>query len=433
MDLFQKMQGDFGLTLSEQLRPKSLGDLKGQKKILSEKAQLRQMIEKGQIPNLILWGPPGTGKTSFAKALSEKTSAHFVELNAIEAGAKALREAGVAGAERRVVNQQKTLLFVDEIHRLNKGQQDVLLPFIEKGDLILIGATTENPSYELNKALLSRCRLVVFEKLSLQDLEEIFDRASEITGTNFRAALSAEAFQALLEISDGDARRLINSLELLRQVKTAHPLTREQLTETLQAPGLSYDKNSEMHYDLVSALIKSVRGSDPDAALYYMIRMLEGGEDPVFICRRLIILASEDIGNADPRALTLAVSCLAAVETIGLPEATIPLSQTIIYLATCPKSNKAYMAMKAAQDFVRKTRSLPVPLKLRSSKTELSKTIGYGKEYIYPHEQPRAWVDENYWPEEITPQTFYQPSTRGFEKNITEYQNWLKKKNSETK
>lgn len=433
MDLFQKMQGDFGLTLSEQLRPKSFSELKGQKKILSEKAQLRQMIEKGQIPNLILWGPPGTGKTSFAKALSEKTSAHFVEMNAIEAGAKALREAGIAGAERRVANQQKTLLFVDEIHRLNKGQQDVLLPFIEKGDLILIGATTENPSYELNKALLSRCRLVVFEKLSFQDLEEIFDRASEITGKNFRQILSEEAFKALLELADGDARRLINSLEILLQTNATQPLTREQLSETLQAPGLSYDKSSEMHYDLVSALIKSVRGSDPDAALYYMIRMLEGGEDPVFICRRLIILASEDIGNADPRALNLAVSCLSAVEAIGLPEATIPLSQTVLYLATCPKSNKAYKAMKAAQDFVRKTRSLPVPLKLRSSKTELSKSLGYGKEYIYPHDHPQAWVDENYWPEEIKPQSFYQPSTRGFEKNIIEYQNWLRKRKSESK
>ncbi len=431
MDLFSKMQGDFGLTLSEKLRPKSLGDLKGQKKILSENSQLRQMIEKGQIPNLILWGPPGTGKTSFAKALSEKSQAFFIEMNAVEAGAKALREAGIAGAERRVVHQQKTLLFVDEIHRLNKGQQDVLLPFIEKGDLILVGATTENPSYELNKALLSRCRLVVFEKLSFQDLEEIFDRASQITGFDFRAQLSAEALDALFELSDGDARRLINSLELVQQSKIDKALSRAELTEILQAPGLSYDKNSEMHYDLVSALIKSVRGSDPDAALYYMVRMLEGGEDPVFICRRLIILASEDIGNADPRALTLATSCLAAVEIIGLPEATIPLSQTVLYLSTCPKSNKAYLALKAAQDFIKKTRSLPIPLKLRSSKTELSKNLGYGKDYQYPHDFPQAWVDENYWPEEISPQKFYQPSSRGFEKNIVEYQSWLKKKKSE--
>lgn len=433
MDLFQNMQGSFGLTLSEQLRPKTLGELKGQKKILSPQSQLRRMIEKGQIPNLILWGPPGTGKTTFAKALSEKTNAFFVEMNAVEAGAKALREAGVAGAERRVMHQQKTLLFVDEIHRLNKGQQDVLLPFIEKGDLILVGATTENPSYELNKALLSRCRLVVFEKLSFQDLEEIFQRASEITGVDFYSLLTDEAFTALLELADGDARRLINSLEILQQAQVSSPLDRTQLTEMLQAPGLSYDKNSEMHYDLISAMIKSLRGSDPDAALYYMTRMLEGGEDPVFICRRLIILASEDIGNADPRALTLAVSCLAAVEAIGLPEATIPLTQTLLYLATCPKSNKAYMAMHAARDFVKKTRSQPVPLKLRSSKTEMSKGLGYGKDYQYPHNFPRGWVDENYWPEDIEPQKFYEPSSRGFEKNILEYQNWLKKKSEETK
>ncbi len=433
MDLFKSMQGNFGLTLSEQLRPKSLGDLKGQKKILSPNSQLRKMIEKGQIPNLILWGPPGTGKTTFAKALSEKTNAFFVEMNAVDAGAKALREAGVAGAERRITQQQKTLLFVDEIHRLNKGQQDVLLPFIEKGDLILVGATTENPSYELNKALLSRSRLVVFEKLTFEDLEQILDRAAHITGTVFRDLLTEDAFKALLELADGDARRLINSLEILQQAQFTELLTRTQLTEVLQAPGLSYDKDSEMHYDLISAMIKSVRGSDPDAALYYMTRMLEGGEDPIFICRRLIILASEDIGNADPRALTLATSCLAAVEAIGLPEATIPLSQTLLYLATCPKSNKAYMAMKAAQEFVQKTRSTPVPLKLRSSKTSMSKSLGYGKDYQYPHDFPRAWLEENYWPDELEPQKFYEPSSRGFEKNIVDYQNWLKKKDTETK
>jgi len=433
MDLFSHMQGDFGLTLSEQLRPKSLNEIRGQKKLLSSKSQIRQLIEKGQIPNLILWGPPGTGKTSFAKALSSKTAAHFIEMNAVDAGSKALREAGVAGAERRVVHQQKTILFVDEIHRLNKGQQDVLLPFIEKGDLILVGATTENPSYELNKALLSRCRLLVFEKLSSQDLEEILDRAAEIIGFNFRERLSDDALKALFELADGDARRLINSLELIYNTPKGDPFSREALIELLQAPGLSYDKDSEMHYDLVSALIKSIRGSDPDAALYYMVRMLEGGEDPVFICRRLIILASEDVGNADPRALTLATSCLQAVEAVGLPEGAIPLSQTVLYLSTCPKSNRSYMALKAAQEYVQKTRSASVPLRLRSSKTEMSKSLGYGKDYRYPHSHPNAWVEQNYWPEELEPQKFYEPSPRGFEKNITEYQNWVKRKKDDEK
>lgn len=427
MDLFKKMQGDFGLTLSEKLRPKSLNDLKGQKRIFSENSELRKMIEKGQVPNLILWGPPGTGKTSFAKTISEHSNHNFIEMNAIEAGAKSLREAGLAGSDRRIQQQQRTILFVDEIHRLNKGQQDVLLPFIEKGDLILIGATTENPSYELNKALLSRCRLVVFQKLELTDLTEIFDRAAELTHIDFRQKLTSDAYKTLLEMSDGDARRLINSLELIQQVQSSEPINRENLIEILQAPGQSYDKNSEMHYDLVSAMIKSVRGSDPDAALYYMVRMLEGGEDPVFICRRLIVLASEDIGNADPRALTMATSCLVAVENIGLPEATIPLAQVILYLASCPKSNRAYMALNAAQDFVQNTRSLSVPLKLRSSQTTLSKGLGFGRDYLYPHNYPKSWVDENYWPNEISPQEFYKPTNHGFEKNIQDYLSWLKK------
>ncbi len=426
MDLFKQMQGEFGITLAEKLRPKSLKDLKGQKKIFSENSQLRKLIEKGQIPNLILWGPPGTGKTSFAKALSEKSQAHFIEMNAIEAGAKSLRDAGASGEDRRIQQQQKTLLFIDEIHRLNKGQQDVLLPFIEKGDLTLVGATTENPSYELNKALLSRCRVIVFEKLSETDLEEIFDRATTVTNYDFRSALTADAHQALIDAADGDARRLINSLEIIMQSQASSPIDREKLVEMLHAPGLSYDKKSEMHYDLVSAMIKSVRGSDPNAALYYMVRMLEGGEDPVFICRRLIILASEDIGNADPRALTLAVSCLQAVESIGMPEGAIPLSQTITYLASCPKSNRSYMALKAAQNFIQKTKSLPVPLKLRSSKTELSKDLGYGNNYKYPHDYPKGWIEENYWPDNIEAQEFYKPNSWGFEKSIIEFQNWLK-------
>lgn len=429
MDLFQNSAQEFGLTLSEKLRPKDLDQIKGQKTLLSSQSALRRLIEAGQIPNLILWGPPGTGKTTLALAISQFSKAQFIQMNAVESGAKSLREAGQEGQNRRILHQQKTILFIDEIHRLNKSQQDVLLPYIEKGDLILIGATTENPSYELNKAVLSRCRVVVFERLSREDLLEIIQQAAVQTQIPFVNLLKSESLDYLIESSDGDARRLINSLEILANSYSHpgnEPMGLEALKNLLNTPGLSYDKNSEFHYDLISAFIKSVRGSDPDAALYYLVRMLEGGEDPIFICRRLIILASEDIGNAEPHALSMATSALHALESIGLPEGALVLSQVTTYLATCPKSNASYLALKKAQEFVRKTRSAPVPLALRSSKTELSKNLGYGKDYEYPHNLPKAWSEQNYWPEEMTPQKFYEPSPRGFEKKIREYQSWVK-------
>lgn len=431
MDLFSSSKAATNSSpLSEVLRPKNLDEIIGHDKTLGPHSKLGQMLRKGYLPSLVIWGPPGTGKTTFALALSQHFNAHFVNLNAIDTGAKALREVGEQGRDRRLQFQQKTVLFVDEIHRFNKAQQDILLPFVEKGDLILIGATTENPSYELNRALLSRCRVVIFERLSESELAKIIFRAEDHYQRPLNSILEEQAVNNLLEYSDGDARRLINSLEILYSFAeaTEKPMNINEMRELLQQSPIGYDKNSEMHYDLISAFIKSVRGSDPDSAVYYLARMLSGGEDPVFIARRLIILASEDIGNADPRALTMAVSGLHAIEAIGLPEGAITLSQVTTYLASCPKSNASYMALNKAKDLVEKTKTVPVPLHLRSAKTALAKNLGYGRDYKYPHDYPTGWVPQEYLPEELELEglNLYEPTNRGFEKNIREYLNWMK-------
>lgn len=431
MDLFSSSQAAISSSpLSEVLRPKNLDEIFGQEKTLGTQSKLGQMLRKGYLPSLIIWGPPGTGKTTFALALSQHFNAHFVNINAVDSGAKTLREIGEAGRERRLQYQQKTVLFVDEIHRFNKAQQDVLLPFVEKGDVVLIGATTENPSYELNRALLSRCRVVIFERLSEHDLNKIIARAEAHYKKSVAEMLTAEAIQNLIEFSDGDARRLINSLEIIyNYMRDESPELRldvNEMRELLQQNPIGYDKNSEMHYDLISAFIKSVRGSDPDAAVYYLARMLDGGEDPIFIARRLIILASEDIGNADPRGISVAVSGLQAVEAIGLPEGAITLAQVTTYLASCPKSNASYMSLNRAKALVEETRTLPVPLHLRSAKTALAKDLGYGRDYKYPHDYPTGWTAQNYLPEEIKDSVFYEPTQRGFEKNIKDYLNWMK-------
>lgn len=430
MDLFAHASGSVGAPLADLLRPQELDQIVGQDRTIGPASAMGRLLRKGQIPSLILWGPPGTGKTTFALALARQSGSHFVLLNAVEAGTKALREAGEEGRQRRLIHQQKTVLFVDEIHRFNKGQQDVLLPYLEKGDLILIGATTENPSYELNRALLSRCRVIVFERLSKEDLRSLAVKAGAHLGRSLESWVSTEALEWLLDASDGDGRRLLNSLEVL------WPLVRDgqavldlaEVREVLQRTPIAHDKSSEMHYDLISAFIKSVRGTDPDAAVYYLARILEGGEDPVFLARRLIILASEDIGNADPRALPLAIAGLQAVEAIGLPEAAITLSQVTTYLASCPKSNRSYVALQRAQELVRGTLSVPVPLHLRSSKTELSKQLGYGRGYRYPHDDAAAFAEQKYLPEEVQlERPLYEPSSSGFEKNLAEHLAWRKK------
>lgn len=431
MDLFSHAAGAQTGTspLSERLRPKTLDDIVGQEKTVGPDSRLGKLIRSGHIPSLILWGPPGSGKTTFALALANQTGGHFVNLNAVDSGAKALREAGEAGRERRILHGQRTILFVDEIHRFNRAQQDVMLPYIEKGDLILVGATTENPSYELNRALLSRCRVVIFGRLDEGALRTLLQRACDDAKVDCGEFLDESARSWLIAAADGDGRRLLNSLEVLFAARDEQPgpFTVERLKELLQETPIAYDKASEQHYDVISAFIKSVRGSDPDAALYYMARMLEGGEDPVFIARRLLILASEDVGNADPRALSVAVAGLQSVEAIGLPEAAITLAQVTTYMASAPKSNRAYMALHAAQDLVRRTGSVPVPLALRSSKTALSKELGYGRDYDYPHDHPKAWVAQDYWPEGVKPaEPLYDPAERGFEKNIRDYLAWVR-------
>lgn len=439
MDLFSHAHvGDTeGQPLAERLRPRHLEEMLGQPKILGKTSPWRRLIDSGELPSLLLWGPPGTGKTTFALLLAQKVDAEFIMVNAVETGAKALRELGDAGRRRRLEHRRRTLVFVDEIHRLNKGQQDVLLPSVEKGDIVLVGATTENPSYEINSALLSRCRILVFDRLGKDEILTLISRACATFNLSVDSILDSVALDQLVEFADGDGRRSLNFIETILNLHKAAseseektdiswPLTPEALRRVLEAPGVRYDKTADEHYDIISAFIKSIRGSDPDAAVYYLARMIKGGEDPVFIARRLVILASEDIGNADPRALTVAVSGLQAVELVGWPEAKISLAQVTTYLASAPKSNRSYMALNEAMALVEKTGTVPIPLALRSAKTAVMKGLGYGKGYKYSHEGEKGYQSQRFLPEELGEVRFYEPSDRGFEKNIRQYLEWMK-------
>jgi putative ATPase len=469
MDLFSHLDqtnqdaGSSSLPLAERLRPRRLEDMLGQPKILGQNSPWRKLVESGEIPSLILWGPPGTGKTTFALLLAQKVDAEFIMVNAVETGAKALRELGEAGRRRRLEYRRRTLVFIDEIHRLNKGQQDVLLPSVEKGDIMLVGATTENPSYEINSALLSRCRILVFERLSVTELNRLAERACASCQTTLAEVLRAPALEQLVDFADGDGRRLLNFLETLLRLKKQSeppgdaiarategsveesgikesgpgnsssadsdvrwPLDADDLVKVLEAPGLRYDKTADEHYDMISAFIKSVRGSDPDAAMYYLARMVKGGEDPVFLARRLVVLASEDIGNADPRALSVAIAGLQAVELVGWPEASISLAQVTTYLSSAPKSNRSYLALQRAMALVEKTGTVPVPLALRSAKTAPMKSLGYGKGYKYSHDGEKGYLPQRFLPAELGEVKLYEPSDRGFEKNIRQYLEWMK-------
>ncbi len=424
MNLFES-RSLIGTPLAERLRPKTLEDFLGPSQLWGPRSALRQWIEKGYLPNLILWGPPGTGKTTLARLIGDKFNAKFLSLNAVEAGAKQLKEAGEMGHNDRIYNNRRTLLFVDEIHRFNKTQQDILLPFLESGDLIFVGATTENPSYELGKALLSRSRILVFQKHSATDLRALLRRAFQELGLNVECYLNENQIESLISWSDGDARKVINAVEMIGHMQG--PLSDDQLSEALGEKTLGYDKSGDLHYDTISAFIKSIRGSDPDAGLYYLARMLKSGEDPVFIARRLVILASEDVGNADPRALPLAMAGAQAVEMIGLPEAAINLAQVVTFLATAPKSNRSYVGLNRAKEFVEKTGSAPIPLSLRSAQTAEMKNLGYGAKYKYSHDFPKAWAAQNFLPEGIKLETpFYELSDNGYEKKLKEFLHWLK-------
>jgi len=410
------------IPLAERIRPRSLDEFYGQENLVGTSKPIRLMIENDNLSSFILWGPPGSGKTTLAKIIAEKTKSEFFRINAVSSGVKDVRHVIELAEKNRQINK-KTILFIDEIHRFNKAQQDALLNSVETGLIYLIGATTENPSFEVIPALRSRARVYILDYLQKDDLQKILKGA--LSTDEFLSELDIELIDEdyLLYLSGGDARTLLNILELAvtQQINSEKiKITKEILENIVQKKNIIYDKSGEEHYNLISAYIKSVRGSDPDAALYWLARMLEGGEDPIFIARRLVILASEDIGNASPNGLVLAEAAFSAVHQIGMPEARIILAQCTTYLASCPKSNASYMGIENASSVVRENSLYAVPLHLRNAPTKLMKDIGYGKDYKYAHQYKNHFVEENYLPAEIKEKQFYFPTDIGQEKNLRE-------------
>jgi putative ATPase len=402
--------------LAERLRPRNLDEYIGQEHLLGKGKALRNALESGNIPSMILWGPPGVGKTTLASMMADMFKRPFHNLSAVSAGVKDLRE--IIGRSRGMFSP---ILFIDEIHRFNKSQQDSLLGAVEKGTVTLIGATTENPSFEVNGALLSRCQVYILEAFGKAELEKILQRALEkdiwLKDKNIRVLSS----DSLFRISGGDGRKLLNLIELVinAQVNTAEPIISDEIVEEIVQKNLArYDKSGEQHYDIISAFIKSMRGSDPNAALYWMARMIVAGEDPNFIARRMLVLASEDIGIANPTAMIMANECMDAVKKIGYPECRIILSQTAIYLATSPKSNASYVAIDTAIALAEKTHHLPVPLHLRNAPTKLMKEIGYGKNYQYAHNHVGNFVQTQFMPDELKNEKLYEPSNNARENEI---------------
>ncbi|MFY0593657.1 replication-associated recombination protein A [Roseivirga sp.] len=401
--------------LAERIRPQSLDDLIGQEHLVGKNGVLRRAIESGSIPSMILWGPPGVGKTTIANIIANAVKAPFFTLSAISSGVKEIRE-----VIQRAKFQSNTILFIDEIHRFNKGQQDALLGAVEKGDITLIGATTENPSFEVNSALLSRSQVYTLKNLSKEDLTRLVELALEKDDILKKKKVTLKETQALFNISGGDARKLLNLLDLVVENIGGGEvtITDDQVVNIAQQRVATYDKSGDQHYDIISAFIKSIRGSDPNAAVYYLARMIEGGEDVKFIARRLVILASEDIGNANPTALVIATNAFQAVNMIGYPEGRIILSQAVTYLASSPKSNAAYMAINHAQNLVKKTGDLPVPLPIRNAPTKLMKEEGYGKGYKYSHDFPGNFVSQEFLPNEIKGTTLYDPGKNAREEEM---------------
>jgi putative ATPase len=406
--------------LAERMRPKSLADYVGQQHLVGEGAVLRRAVESKNLPSLILWGPPGVGKTTLAHILAAELKRPFYSLSAINSGVKDVREV-IEKASAGGLFTEKPVLFIDEIHRFSKAQQDSLLGAVETGKITLIGATTENPSFEVISALLSRCQVYVLKPLAEGELLQLLEKALEKDAFLRTKQIELAETAALLRLSGGDARRLLNVFELVvDNLAGDHQITDKVVLEIVQQNPLLYDKAGDNHYDIISAFIKSIRGSDPNAAVYWLARMIEAGEDPSFIARRMVIAASEDIGNANPTALVVATTCFQAVNLIGYPEARIVLSQAAIYLATSPKSNAAYAAIHAAQELVRQTGSLPVPLHLRNAPTNLMKSEGYGKGYQYPHDNPGNFSLQEYLPAEITGKKLYEPGNNARERETRE-------------
>ena len=401
--------------LADRLRPNSLDKVIGQDQLLGDGAPLRRMVEANKVVSQILWGPPGTGKTTIARLLAEKTNVHFEALSAVFSGVSDLRKIFYA-AEKRLEIGETTILFVDEIHRFNRAQQDSFLPYLENGTLILIGATTENPSFELNAALLSRCQVFLLKSLDASALERLLARAEE--NESNKLPITIDARKVLINLADGDGRYLLNMVDDLFQLKGNRILDVKAMVSTIQKRAPIYDKSQDAHFNLISALHKSLRGSDVNAALYWLARMLAGGEPPNYILRRLVRFASEDIGMADPEALNQAVSAWHAFERIGMPEGELAIAQCAIYLATAPKSNSIYKAFKSARIMSEETGSHAPPKHALNAPTAFMREVGYGEDYIYDHDVANAYSGQDYFPENIGGQIFYEPSDRGFEKEV---------------
>jgi putative ATPase len=417
--------------LAERMRPKNLGDYIGQQHIIGPGSALRNAIRQNLLPSLIFWGPPGVGKTSLALIIANELKRPFYMLSAINSGVKDVREVIEKASDNNLFNQSKPVLFIDEIHRFSKSQQDSLLGAVEKGLVTLIGATTENPSFEVIPALLSRCQVYVLKPLEEQELKGIVSHALKEDEVLSRKDVQLREHEALIRVSGGDARKLLNAVEMVVNSQDADPIviTNELVLEVIQQNLALYDKNGEQHYDIISAFIKSIRGSDPNAAVYYLARMISGGEDPLFIARRLVILASEDIGNANPNALLLANNCFNAVNVIGMPEARIILSQCTTYLASSAKSNASYMAINNAMAAVERTGDLPVPLAIRNAPTKLMKNLDYGKDYKYSHDFENNFAEQEFLPEQLSGTTFYKPGNNAREAELRKYlkQLWKEK------